>query len=655
MSFQPLTLDQLEQLSSLLDKKAPLDEIGRLVLNEGNYSRFIHKVLGRNQRRIADIISRVNASFVHLEQKGVKIYDDQIKDPVYQEAKEKYRNRFKVYTRSFQSIDKWINSLSLTSSHLKEYHTLNSYFVGMQYQIGAAGGGWDPLPDYDREIYRKLKEEALKWKQSEPLAVNKTTINSLEKAQLKEAARYKEWTKLLENDEYQTEFFKWAILSWNPVDAFILCPHTQSSIHYALLYYNLGRARDCSPEELKGNMRKPDKEEVLAFKTIETSKPNVFKRVLTLPVYQGDYQQFDPDQQTRINILNPNEKVTFKQEEAEYTLTVQQIWDECSQKDIRESKINFFKWGFTNFHAVERFWDEKTCKYIKPPMTKDNWMDYVPFSDMLTDKEIAVMKKQYNIDPTAQKFYKVMANRQYADKRALECHGFWRFYIHVGEGKWKVIDTGLYAYRFKKGFFDSLKLFCATVKRVLSVFEMAGNMPRQKGGYAPPQNQEHAQKQSDRIYRYMTQNRAFQLPGKNCSRPIQRDAEKRIFIKEGEKVPNLFRQSMAEGKSGYFLLDAYLAFFARFGNYPRFQHFGIYAACKLFELFAESTSMEIDKGEKKVSYSTGCYFKKTLDLYNPALLLHNIIEDQKKGEGPFVNGELYWTVTDEKLLFLEDE
>ena len=91
------------------------------------------------------------------------------------------------------------------------------------------------------------------------------------------------------------------------------------------------------------------------------------------------------------------------------------------------------------------------------------------------------------------------------------------------------INIGCYAHRFQDGLFDGLWLFCATLRRVVSLMDQSANLTnRHRTAYPIFPNDVEKKDLLKNIYKLMTSNGVFQFAGHNCARPVQKNTAKCI-------------------------------------------------------------------------------------------------------------------------------
>jgi hypothetical protein len=627
-----LSVDELQKIYYELSKDHPnLKEIGK-VTKEGRWNYFANALIHRSQPRWVELIEKINQTFARLEQKGVKIFNPAIIDADYKKQAQHYRKTRQIYLNVAEQIGNQVAKLKEVCPELKQaYHELQCREIGLRYSLGEENGGLDALDEPNKEWLAKIQELAQAWKDKQKLAVAKE-LNELEKAQLEELAKYPEWLAIVaESPEYLSEVFNWCLRDFNQVEVIVKCYETRRKLKAALLSANLGYVRNLY-------LTKPE-EEVLAFQTVKTKVENVTKRILTVSIYHGSLKAFEPGQQQRINILNPNELIYFKQGNRQ--LTVNDFLHEVGQKNAREANISLCAdWGFINFHPVKGGWNFNLQAYEMPAMTEEEWTDQVPASRIASHAELVA---QYGEDEIKDRnfFFKVMATRQHLDHTALDCHSFWQLYIRMQDGNWKVVNIGLYAYRFQKGILDGLWLFCATLKRVVCLLDQnCYYTHRQRGAYPIFPDQETQEKLLARIYLLLHSKGVFQLTGRNCAHPIQKITGKLV-----DDLPNLFKMPLTMGKTGVGPLDKLLAWAHRRGGWICWL---VVTILHTVLLSMRSLRIKTHKGNL-VDYSVRKYLSKGHEIYNPSYLPYQINEARKTGEGPFVKGELYWSHTDEKM------
>lgn len=613
MPETPLAADVLKQLNQSVDQPhIKWSHVGSL-LKKGWWNRRKFNLLSSKETKLLAIIQALSPSLAHLERKGVKYFDPRVASEV--EAHQKYCQRFSVYFSLADAIRKQVHTLHHSSARFRQaYCRLEAGIVGLSYSLGKTNGGMDPLQSPDPSYLAQLKTMAAIWKSKQPLAVRKE-LNDLDIQQLQEAAKYPEWCRLfLQNPMYQREFFNWALRDYNFVRVFIECPHTQQKLKEALLSAHLGYIR-----------RSVDGEEVLAFEQ-KIVRPGVMKRELTLCTYNGRFDQFEADQQKRLNVLKPEKQfVTFTHSQGSDTVSLQEIFNDHAQNNLKNTKFPLTPWGFT----------------MPMELKKQNWTQCVPPSRIVYDQDL---RKQYGQQLEGKSvFFKLRATRSISDQGhalyALGSHGFWEIYIRMGKDKWRVLAVGVYAHRFQQNLWDGLSLFCATVKRVFSFLDQnVYYTHRQRAAYSLFPSPEKAQEYLDRLYDTLVKASVFQFPGKNCTQPIQKVTEKTL-----RDTPNLFSLPVSRVYVKFKPIDLYLALLDKCPTKVR--NCGIHLLQTLLWGFRK---LEIERGGRKKWYSVKKYYKTKAkgQMYHPAYLPYQIERAHKTGKGPFAQGELSWGNTD---------
>ncbi len=630
MADNSLTVNEAQQIFGELQQDHPdFNKIGKIV-KEGRWSHLINGMGRRREPRLQLLIEKVNQAFIGLERKGIKVFDPAILDAPYREKARVYQEKYQTYFNLAKEIETQISHLQKVSPKLKEaYHELQCREAGLRYSLGASNGGVDVLEKPNQGQLENLIQRAKEWKNAQKLAVNRE-LNELELEQLAELAKYHEWLEVVyQNPKYLTEVFNWCLRDYNSVEIIVKCCETRRRLKASLLASSLGYLRNPDPAKRQ--------EEVLAFRTIPTKTDRVVKKILTASIYHGSFKRFEPEKQERINILKPEERIFFRQ--GNYSLTVAEFLKEISQKNLREVNINLCSdWGFVNFHSVKGVWKAETKSYELPHLTENDWFDQVPMGPIVNHEALV---EQYGDEVRNRRFFfKVAATRQHLDLNALDCHSFWQLYLRMEDGKWKIINTGIYAHRYQRGLLDGLWLFCATLKRVFALIDQnATYTHRQRAAYPIFPEEQEGRGFRSRIYHLIFSEGVFQFAGKNCANSTQNITEK--FIKD---LPNFFRMRVTQAKTGVPPLDRILAWADRQGERTRWLVVTI-----LHTLLLSCRGRWVKKPKGDMWFSAAKYLNKKHTIYNPAFLPYQIAEARRKGEGPFVKGELYWGNTQEKL------
>ena len=621
MADKSLTVNEAQQIFGELKQEHPnLNKIGKIV-KESRWSHLINGLGHRMEPRLLLLVEKANQTFIGLEQKGIKVFDPTIHDALYREKARVYQEKHQLYFNLTKEIQTQISHLQKVSPELKKAcHELQCREAGLRYSLGASGGGVDVLEKPNQDQLENLIQRAQDWKNAQKLAVNRE-LNALELEQLAELAKYPEWLEVVyQNPAYLSEVFNWCLRDYNSVEIIVKCCETRRQLKASLLASSLGYLRNPDPAK--------QQEEVLAFRIVPTKTDRVAKRILTASIYHGSFKRFEPEKQERINILKPKERIFFRQ--GNYSLTVEEFLKEVSQKNLREVNINLCSdWGFVNFHSVKGVWNAETKSYELPHMTENDWVDHVPMGPIV-DHE-ALVEQYGNEVKNRRFFFKVAATRQHLDLNALDCHSFLQLYLRMEDGRWKVINAGIYAHRYQRGLLDGLWLFCATLKRVFALIDQnATYTHRQRAAYPIFPEEQEGRDFCARIYLLVLSDGVFQFAGKNCANSIQ-NITKKFF----NGLPNFFRIRLTQAKTGVPSLDRILAWADRQGDRTRWL-----AVTILHTLFLSHRGRWVKKPKGYVWFSAAKYLNKKHTIYNPAFLPYQIAKARQNREGPFVNGEL---------------
>ncbi len=625
-----------------------LEELSQPVVNpveenlqEGFRDFYVVGPMHHNQSRLTHLVTIANQVFAQLEKKKVKIFDQNV---ALAEQAAAYRARFQPYFQAASYVKARLDQMRQIDPKLEEaYQQLRRQEVGLRYRIGAGNGGLDPLERPDPDCLAKLEEYTIEWKRGQKLAINHE-INELEQVQLREAARYPEWVALLETDKiYRKEFMGWAIQHYNPPAVFIQYESLRKKIKAALISSALGYSRNLDNE-------------ILSIQTTASRVEGIAKKALTILLYHAnDFKEFDPTKQTRVSILNPENEIHF--ERGNYHLSVKEFFDKWSLKDLQEVELSLSAWGFINYHPVHGPWNADTQTFDEAPyatLNQEDWYEHVPPARIVSQEEL---ERVYGDEIRGKKtFFKIMAARKNLDLTALDCHAFWQVYIAMDVEnerdpvQWKVINPGVYAYRFSQGILDGIGLFCATVKRVLCLMDQNSYYThRIRAAFPVFPTPEESRHLLDRIYNVLIAQAVFQFSGRNCAYCVQQNTLHAI-----NQMPNFYRMPIVNVKTGIGPLDKLLRWA---GKQPGWiQHVIVTILQRLLRstrgLYVPKTVRDADGVRQEQTWQSVNEFleRKGDFIHNPAFLVHQITEAKRTGEGPFTKGELFWTHTDERLL-----
>lgn len=625
MAIEALSRNHLQIVHTELQKSTP--NIVQIT-QAGRWSYLINHFCYGHHKPWIELVQKINRSFAELEQKGSKFYN--FNQEGIEKKWERYYSKRKMYLEIADLIGLRINALQGNCPELKQaYHELKCRAIGLRYRLTKINGGINPLEKPDLEWLAKIKELAKTWKSQQPFD-SQEDLDELQNKQLEALACYPEWLSVVvENPSYLKEVFNWSLHNYQRVGVIVKNYEMRRIIKAALLPANLGFALNAASLE----------DEVLNYKMVETKTPGVLREILTVPIYHGSFKEFQPSLQERINILNPKEEIHFKQ--GNYHLTVEEFFKELGKKNLSEANISLCgEWGFANFHPVKGVWDADDKQYKLSQSLDSKWVDHVPPARIASHAELV---EQYGEEMENRTFFfKVMATRQYKDLTGLDCHSFLQLFVKMGDGNWKVMSIGLYAYRFQQGLLDGLWLFGATVARVVCLLDQNTYFTHRQRGALPIFSPE---KSKEEILQYMRRalysKSVFQFAGRNCSMPIQQiveDLKAKQMIEID--ISNIYKVPLTLSKSRIMPLDALLSWAHRQWEWVRWT-----VVTMVHTILLSHRSMRIDKKR----YSLREFYQKYGHVtYNPSYLPAQIEAAHQSKQGGFVKGELYFSHTSEK-------
>lgn len=630
---------------------------------------WISQIYKKQESKWQPLLEKLNQTFIRLEQEGVIVFD-----PSFSGNRQEwgtYTTRYQQYFRVAKKVLK-LSKGGLTSAKLKQGRfELRCRLVGCCYQLGKENQGLSPLQEPDQELFKRLEELAKNWKSNQDLAVSKE-LNHIDQSQLRELARYPKWTKrVLENPTYLKEVFSWCLKEDCSVEVLVKCYETRKILKASLLsgYLGYGRNQEVISQE----------NEVLAFRDLPSRIEGQSKRVLTLAIYHGGFQQFEADQQERVNILDPNQEIHFKQ--GNRRITVKQLFRECARKNETEVDFTVSIWGMIHRHPVYGIRQGNTQTYDSSHIADRDWIHHVPPVAITSHREL---KERYGdrVDQH-QLFFKVMSSRQFLDGlNAASAHSYLLVYIPMKEGHWKVLSIGFFAYRFQRGNVDRLMLIGYTSPRILCETDQNHCYTMRQRGEAEPIFPKP--EEMENFLALLNKKRiggVFQFSGRNCAHPIQKYAEKCI-----SNLPNFFKMRLTKGKLGVSAFDNLLlaadgkseagrlkfvgCLHRTLGSRrvlhvykedPTQSNYSIYSYIRKYLVHWNTywpyhwvvdslqwivgypSSRRFAQANQMKDYSVYEYFQKYGEfIYNPAYLHHQIKTN-------LIKGIIYWSLTDEKI------
>ncbi len=665
ISAHCLTTDQLQSLSFELRQEHPsFKRLNSNTLNpifglETRKPFYMFWMRERKEDRLLRIINCVQASFEHLEKQGVKIVSPQ----ATVDEKSEYLEPYYIHNNIVESIALIYAKVEKPSSRLThEFTKLKIHAIALKCHLNEALAKPDAnsfqtlkelAEDWKKNLQHSMNKESLtpaeiefqkaskypKWNTALPYATKKG-LNVLEIKQLEEAAKHPEWVAAIKtNPEYLELFFKWALRDYNPVKPFILYPNTTKKIYESRLSAVLGYSRD------------PQKE-TLRIEEISTDNPLISRRILTLPIYSGRFDEFEPHKQKRYNILNPDEMLYFGA--GNYYLTVNEFFKSWYLKNYEETNtVLCANWGFSNFHPVEGVWDSKAQNYPSKPyetLPREGWIYKMPVCKVISKEAMARTygDKIANLDF----FFKAGVTAKEKYPMVLECHTFWKLYYRNKNKDWHEISPGVYADRYIQGIMDKVLMLCDTVKSVLSLYDQNFyNTNRQRAFF--PFFPDHELKTTYLNYmfdRILRRNRVFQFVGKNCAYYVKKSIEKTLI-----STINLFQMPFVEGIT-------HMSFFDRFFQLLKHTHIrcqnigltilhlvlGSWRSCLIKNPSKEDSNQMTEKRHALSHFFYGTSLE-SYQVYNPTLMIEQI------NQGILKEGELFGTNTEEHLHYYDKQ
>lgn len=589
------------------------EEVSRLQRPRSCFKRLF----SRNHSKLLRFATLVERQLKEIEAAGVLVLE-----PTSADSSTYKRQLQTAWTTAMAVSDAILTTSVSPSVELRTKRSeLERLVIGNKYAAGRENGGLDPRKEPDSQTLAFLEEIATTWKQQEPLATSRI-LNSLERQQLQQAACYTEWVDLLRgNPSLRKPFLHFCLRDFNPVSVFICYPATADRVKKALLSAQLGYVRRMDSE--------------VFVMQVQTDLSGRQKKVLTLPVYQGEnFSRFQPELQQRVSILDMQEKVRFAAGSLE--MTIGEIFRQCGERNAREVGINFSAFGFVNFHPHHGVWDTTTRKYTTQWETHSDWtwLHQIPPTRLVAHKELV---SRYGSETVEKRefFYKVMSTRQKADLTGVKCHAFLQIWLRMPEREeWKALDIGYYADRFQTGVFDGLSMLCGTLPGRVALVDQNGyysHRQRAEVVYFPEETEFRAL--SYKLWQHATNPRVFQFTGRNCAYSLQK-----LVQKASGRDVNYFCMPAEQAKVGIEVLDRVLQFSSRI-------HRGLrkIVLYTLRKLLWENRGISLRKKGRRKWYSLPEFRNKKGDvLFSPPFLHEQILKGQ-------LSGIVYFGHTQERL------
>lgn len=689
MTLSSVSTENLQKLSLYLENpiKNNLEIEGLVGTTRLQSWKFkLYRFFRRPDPQIEKIIRFANRCFALAEREGIEMDSQgglsQIDKDRARAHIDSYKNRLETHLTIYEKIEGLFNQKRWHSKGTKrEFHHLQQQLIGLRYRIGRtdsqAEAGLKKLPERNEAVYNQLYQWAQAWKQKQKFGSDKG-LNAIEMLQLERATKYQEWVKFLEDKpHYRTDFFNHALRDFGSVSLFIRFPQVRQELKKALIINNLGRMR---------RPKKADRTGIRTYAKLPGPVMGTVKKVPVLKFYDGDghYKQCEEKRQRLVDLTNLNQEIYFTK--GNYHTTLREVLKEFSQKKLKEPNFITTAYGICHDNPVKGLYDADKQAHLtdelKAAMTEDNWLEYVPPSELVTEDflkqkfpgfDTLIQRWSPNVNERRQVFYSFAAARQEADSRSLNCHAFLRIYVRREDGLWEMKEPGLYANEFQQSLWDGLKKFGGTLGRVFCRQDQNASYTHRQQAEMPifPSKDKCTELTREIYNRFIAEEGVFQFAGvQNCTGSLQEVFEK-VFEKMGPRlvetysdeellkqdeylyqdpleacgVPDFSYIDVAQGSIGFKPLDKILAFIGRQDR--RIQKIAVPLLAALMGGARSYTYW--DKEGNAVTRSLlksyqDCYCKhKRYILPSPARL-HTQIEEAKKNaarKSPFKRGVLW--------------
>lgn len=415
---------------------------------------------------------------------------------------------YQAYLDTAKAIQKRILKGNFVKNFVKkELIMLDERILGLQNRLSGPTASVDPV------LFENLKTAGAKWKQENPLILEKElTKEQLE--QLKQAARYPSFTQALLK---KPDFFKAILRESMPVDLLAQFPLTTKFI---LKSYIDKRITRLGSEGLK-----------ITLVPCENN-PLLQKKIVTLRIQDKDE-----------NILDPHRVVTF---DHNYQLTIQKIFQIFAGKRFESGNLEYSGRGVINWNADRRAaWNEELKRYEGVDFSKDKWWEQLPHIETLTPAEL---EKRLG-KPVAPGCIGLcaMGSRSAMTLYPLDAHGWMEAWIPNKEGNFDLYPFGKFIDVWPRTKLGEAKVFCSTNRaKVQFPDENIFRSDRQRGYKFFPLDQEKSEKflgiLRSELQKAEEGNLVFQFSGDNCAAWVQ-DVFDQLFG-GADKSPRLYDQPL---------------------------------------------------------------------------------------------------------------
>jgi hypothetical protein len=478
----------------------------------------------------------------------------------------------------------------------QEQTLFNNRFIvktlAIQYRLEAINGGKDPVSVQPAKV-NLLKALVRDWKASQELITVKSLTED-ELYQLQAASQYPEFVEILIKDEsVRGNFFLWIVRDGNEAKVFIEYPHLCEKIVAANLSARIGR------------INRSD----LKIQKIAGHENGVFEKIVTLP-FEG----------VEHSILNGDHEILFQ---GNYRLTVSEIFEVFSNKNLRVGDLEYLALGVTNWNCHKwAFWNADKCDYQTVDLSHRQWWKQLPIFEVITKNEA---EKRYNkvIDGTSW-CVAASATRGSATLDFENTHALLEIAIPFADGRYAVYDFGKFATQYPATFFEGVSIFCHNLQATVSY-------PDENVFYSHRQQMYHAFVVDENkglalmnllkkdMFKGRENNFVYQIESDNCAKWVQEHIEAIVGC---ENVPDMFRMHLLDTEP----LGPVSMIFAWIKNLPQCMQTRVMTFCHLF-LGATKKTWILENGKHVCKSLTRHEFWKTGEVFLPAFLHKKLESD----------------------------
>ncbi|MBB65298.1 MAG: hypothetical protein CMO81_09565 [Waddliaceae bacterium] len=400
---------------------------------------------------------------------------------------------------------------------------LQRYYFGQKYRCRPLEKK-DPI---DISLLQRLSKAVRNWKDQNELMEGEEITGREVKvlAELSEYSEFAEW--LLENEEMQSQFFRWGLRYRCPTDIYVRYPSIQKLLTKSTLDKRVGRVG--AETLLKLDYHHLSDKETQLIPTL---------------LMEGRAE----------SLLDEYRTISFK---GNYDMSLNSIYEMFGNRSKETGNLEVLADGIMNWNSYYLgSWNPSTESFDVVDSLKENWWEELPRFELLDTDTVA---ERYEIEPNGTDWIvAAKATRKSKSKNVYGQHGWLEVLIPKNEG-YEVFPIGKYPWDYPQTELGKFDFLCNTVPATISYpDENVYYLHREEGtlsfSYSPEEGKELMTAIGKDIVEGRQHKQHFQFLGDNCADWAW---NKMNDARKEEKLPRFYEISIydteVEGVAGKIL------------------------------------------------------------------------------------------------------